>query len=101
MDGGLDAGETGESAVSRNETLGNATSMEGLSHQFIYSVYAQAVSGVFVWIALILTCVQVYTTAISLSSLVSSLVSSHTRTHARTHVHTHTHTHTYTHTLKV
>ena len=51
-----------ESVVFQNETPWNATipaMSEGLSHQFIYSVYAQIVSGFFVWIALILTCLQV------------------------------------------
>ena len=58
--GGSEAEPTRESGVPRNETPANAT-MEGLSHQFIYSIYAQGVSGVFVWVALILTCVQVHT----------------------------------------
>ena len=60
MDGILSVRET-ESAVFQNETPGNATmpASEGLSHQFIYSVYALIVSGIFVWAALILTSVQV------------------------------------------
>ena len=51
-----------ESVVFQNETPWNATipaMSEGLSHQFIYSIYAQIVSGFFVWIAFILTCLQV------------------------------------------
>ena len=59
--GGSEAEPTRESGVPRNETPANATMEEGLSHQFIYSIYAQGVSGVFVWVALILTCVQVHT----------------------------------------
>lgn len=50
------------SVVNQNETAENTTmEPEGLSHQFIYSVYARGISGVFVWAALILTCVQVGT----------------------------------------
>ena len=61
----VDAPATGRSVALLNGTAGeteNATmppEVEGLSHQFIYSVYAQGISGVFVWAALILTCVQV------------------------------------------
>ena len=61
MDGSLSDVGT-ESAVLLNGTPGNVTlpaMSEGLSHQFIYSVYAQIVSGLFVWAALILTCIQV------------------------------------------
>ncbi|CAI8051357.1 Transmembrane protein 184B [Geodia barretti] len=52
-----------ESVVFQNETPWNATipaMSEGLSHQFIYSIYAQIVSGFFVWIAFILTCLQIF-----------------------------------------
>ena len=60
-----EAPATGQSVALLNgtaEETENATmppEVEGLSHQFIYSVYAQGISGVFVWAALILTCVQV------------------------------------------
>ena len=47
----------GESVALLNKTTENETMP--LSHQFIYSVYAQGTSGVFVWTALILTCFQV------------------------------------------
>ena len=46
--------------VTANATAENATAMP-LSHQFIYSVYAQGTSGVFVWAALLFTCFQVHT----------------------------------------
>lgn len=57
-----DGGQVGENVVGLNETADNATMPpERLSHLFIYSVYAQATSGLFVWAAIILTSIQVYT----------------------------------------
>ena len=49
-----------ENVTAENATAENATAMP-LTHQFIYSVYAQGTSGVFVWAALIFTCFQVHT----------------------------------------
>lgn len=55
-----EGGEVGENAAALNETAENATMPpERLSHLFIYSVYAQTVSGLFVWAAIIITCMQV------------------------------------------
>ena len=49
-----------QNVTEANATDENATAMP-LSHQFIYSAYAQGTSGVFVWAALIFTCFQVHT----------------------------------------
>lgn len=48
-----------ETVSLQNGTTENVTMSEGLAAQFIHSVYAVAISGVFVWSALILTCFQV------------------------------------------
>lgn len=55
------AGERAGESVALNETAENTTMPleESLSHQFIGSVYAQGISGVFVWTALIVTSFQV------------------------------------------
>lgn len=53
--------DVGENVAAPNETADNATMPpERLSHLFIYSVYAQTTSGIFVWAAIILTCIQVH-----------------------------------------
>lgn len=55
----------GENVVAPNETADNATMPpERLSHLFIYSVYAQTTSGIFVWAAIILTCIQVHSNSL-------------------------------------
>ena len=55
----IEGGEVEESAGVLNGTVENVTMTERLSHQFIYSIYARGVSGIFVWTALIVTSFQV------------------------------------------
>lgn len=56
----IEGGEIEESVALLNGTVENVTMTERLSHQFIYSVYARGVSGIFVWTALIVTSFQVW-----------------------------------------
>ena len=55
-----EAPSSGESVAFQNGTTENATMAESVAYQFIHSVYALGISGIFVWSALILACFQVH-----------------------------------------
>lgn len=66
-----EAPTTGESVTLQNETAENATMLisEGIVDQFIHSVYAVGISGIFVWTALILTSFQVSVTCVHIHTV--------------------------------